>query len=527
MPLDREKLNPAVSIALGAALLLLPALVAGRPFIYFDTPTFYNWGHDILADLREPWPPLSQIPDRFPEHRGLWAADNMPGAWDRITPERFQLAMTYLGARSKFYAVPFYLLGSAFTLWSIAAVQALITAWILWVTATTVLPNARPLAYLGLVAALTAATSAPFYAAFLMPDVFAAFGMLAVALLLCFYDRLTRARRIGCAVLLAAVVLVHLSNGAVLAAMLVGAAVATRVLLPRARVARGAGVAAAALVCAAGLAAVSDLGMRHIFGQPVRPPPFVQARVIADGPGQVFLREVCGQRDFVACRYKDLKVEHADDIMWPDVSWGGLPLVTDPAERRRFLDEEPAVVFGTVLHHPWAQLRASLRNAFYQIQRFGIAGDMSGALLGILEVGSDRTMRVLQIVPNIQPCLVDGGRSCDHRAVLRALSDVQFVVVLGALAVLALRVVQWLRPGGSDEAADDKRRLALFALVLLGGVTLNAVICAVLAAPWDRYQARVVWLLPMAAVLLANRGPFRSGVAAARRGPAAPLASRA
>jgi len=104
----------------GALVLLLPAMIVGRPFIFWDTPTFYGWGHDVMAAIRQPWPPLS----RFPVDRGLWAADSFPGAWHRISADQFQLLLTSIGARSKFYAVPLYLLGSRLGLWAPAAVQA-------------------------------------------------------------------------------------------------------------------------------------------------------------------------------------------------------------------------------------------------------------------------------------------------------------------------------------------------------------------------------------------------------------------
>ena len=231
--------------AAGTALLLLPALAAGRPFVYWDTPTFYGWGHDILSAIRNPWPPLSE----FPAHRGLWAADNFRGAWDRITPEQFQLALTSVGARSSFYAVPFYLLGSTLTLWGPAVAQALLTAWLVLVAASAALPRARPVAYLGLMAVLAAATPASFFAAFLMPDIFAALGVLAASLLLCFPDRLTRARRVGCAALVAASVLVHLSVLPALAALLVFG-IAASFLFPVRPAWRGAAMAVAALACA-------------------------------------------------------------------------------------------------------------------------------------------------------------------------------------------------------------------------------------------------------------------------------------
>ena len=323
-PVARREL---VLVVGGAAILMLPSMLYGRPFVYWDTPTFYSWGHDILAALRDPWPPLSD----FPAHRGLWAADNMPGAWDRITPEQFQLVLTSIGARSTFYAVPLYVLGSTLTLWAVAFAQSLIGAWMLWTTCVTVLPGPRPSAYLCLVAALTVATTAPFFLAFLMPDVFAAFGLLSLALLLCFHDRLTPVRRLGCALLVAAAALVHLSNAPLLGALLVVALAAVRLLLPAVPALRGASTVAVALACAAGLAGASEVGMRAIFGQPVRPPPFVEGRVIADGPGQAFLRDACPTRPFAACRFKDLEVEKVTTSSGP--MWGGATCPSSPTPR--------------------------------------------------------------------------------------------------------------------------------------------------------------------------------------------------
>lgn len=36
------------------------------------------------------------------------------------------------------------------------------------------------------------------------------------------------------------------------------------------------------------------------------------------------------------------------------------------------------------------------------------------------------------------------------------------------------------------------------------GVLMNAVICGVLAFPYDRFQVRVIWLLPLAALLASS-----------------------
>jgi peptidoglycan/LPS O-acetylase OafA/YrhL len=68
----------------------------------------------------------------------------------------------------------------------------------------------------------------------------------------------------------------------------------------------------------------------------------------------------------------------------------------------------------------------------------------------------------------------------------------RLVLVLGGLGAL----LAWRRAA----AWGDRQRLAL-ALCVLVGVTVNAAATGALSAPHHRYQARIAWLLPLAAVL--------------------------
>jgi hypothetical protein len=38
------------------------------------------------------------------------------------------------------------------------------------------------------------------------------------------------------------------------------------------------------------------------------------------------------------------------------------------------------------------------------------------------------------------------------------------------------------------------------ALLILGGIIINAAVCGILASPWGRFQARVVWLITLLGV---------------------------
>jgi hypothetical protein len=53
-----------------------------------------------------------------------------------------------------------------------------------------------------------------------------------------------------------------------------------------------------------------------------------------------------------------------------------------------------------------------------------------------------------------------------------------------------------------------------FAAAVVGGIAINAFVCGALSTPHDRYQARVIWLVPLVAMLLKLRSTERSGKSA-------------
>ncbi|MGE5537693.1 MAG: hypothetical protein ACM30I_03675 [Gemmatimonas sp.] len=490
MTSSRYWLSTLLWVLAGTLILMVPAFVFGRPFVFWDTSTYYGWGHDIVAAMREPWPDLAH----FPAHRGMWAMDHTRGAWDRVTPQQFQLIFTYIGARSEFYAVPLYLLGSWLTLWAPAILQALAASSLLWIATAVLLDRRSPLLFAVVVVVLTAATPLGFYTTLLMPDVFAGLGLLAAALLLCYADRMSRWQRAHAATLITVAVAMHTSNVIVIAALLL-IAVTAAWLLPLARLkAAGFALVGCALAVAVGAEALSKSALHDVFGQRIRTAPFLEGRVITDGPGRLFLQQACRTRPFAACLYKDMDIVNADDIIWPDDTLHDVPLITDPAERHRFLDEQTPVVIGTLLSHPFAQLIASAKNAAFGVANFRIVNTIGYSLSGLIRRNNDQTRMLLQIVPNLDACL-SAQPPCYYEPQLRPVQWLQYIVTALAFAGLGLRILQYVR---RPERVGAHGRLILVAVILAGAVVVNGAICGAAAGPWERYQARVIWLVPMA-----------------------------
>src|SRR5206468_297508 len=72
----------------------------------------------------------------------------------------------------------------------------------------------------------------------------------------------------------------------------------------------------------------------------------------------------------------------------------------------------------------------------------------------------------------------------------------------------ALKQLDWSR---------NESRLAVASVLLVLAVVINAAVCGVLSGPFARYQARVAWLVPAAALVVASASAFawrRAGRAA-------------
>jgi hypothetical protein len=75
---------------------------------------------------------------------------------------------------------------------------------------------------------------------------------------------------------------------------------------------------------------------------------------------------------------------------------------------------------------------------------------------------------------------------------------------LGVLvAAMAALVGFFVMAGRSGAEAREGRRIQVVIAVVVVAVLVNAAICGMVSKPWPRYAARIVWLIPAAALMLA------------------------
>lgn len=498
-------------IAAGAILLLIPALVSGRPFIFYDSWVFYMWGKDVLAAISHPWPAVGQ----FPAGRNLWASEAVSAFPAIVDVTQFRLTLSAIGSRSAFYAIPVYLLGSV---WAVAAAQAALVSGVLDLFVRAVGWRHR-MAFIGLVVVLTLTTALPFFAAFIMPDIFTGLSIIAAGLLLLFFDRLSTFARWALAAVIAYAMGAHNSNALLMAAALpIGIAVVGLRTSMRDGLRRALPIAAAVL---AGIAALvlASIGLRMVFGRPVQNPPFALGRIIADGPGLAYLQESCGTAKYVSCELVDPNRKenlYPEGFMWPHIGKFNFSPEFDPDRRERFYAEQWQVVMGTLEHHALGQAKASLTNAFWQLVMFKLRPDMNDALVETLRLPLRRAGITASMTPNVEVCQERDGHGCNlaiREWMWRFLQLWQYAIVALSGLFLIVSIAPALVSRARRVTLATEQLFAVFCCCL---VVANGIICGVVSGPYNRYQARVVWLVPLAALVVAGR--VRVGWNGARAG---------
>ena len=450
----------------------------------------------MLAAFSNPWPHAGP----FPVGRELWASDVVAPLLAIVDERLFRRILSTKGLRLAFYAVPLYL--ATFT-WVAAAVQALIVSATLYVVVRATGWKNQPVAFMTAVIFLTTSTTMPFFAAFMMPDIFTPLCALASGLLIFYRDRLSVAARCGLSMLVVYAVAVHTSN---LPLMIV--AVVTGFLLNRLRSStrdsyRAVTPIGGLLVAGLAVLVTGNFALRTVFGRPALNPPFILGRVIADGPGAAYLRDACRQPVYVSCELvpPESRFElYQENFMWPFVGEVPFSPRVDPDRREAFYAEAWPIVLGTLRRDPLGQARASLRNAFHQLTMSAKSGwrwttrrpRRSACRGGELQ----SRLRLRPTSKCVRPITATiATSSCTRRCRMLHLWQ-RFVVAWGGLLVL-YRMIPVLARRAWNSFGGDR----LFAMFTLSLVVANGVICGILPGV-HRYQARIVWLVSVAALVV-------------------------
>jgi hypothetical protein len=387
--------------------------------------------------------------------------------------------------RSELYGAGIYLMHWGLSPWPIVFGQAFLVAWMLWLLMRSLLPVRPERSYVVLMVVLSGFSSVAWYVSWPMPDILGPLVYLAVLLLLFGRTALDQVERGGVVAIGVWGITAHASHLVIVAGLL-GLLGLLWCLRWRPLQRQGFAVAWIASMMTAALLLQTAVHAR-MYGKfsldtPGRP-PFLMARLTADGPARDYLRTHCPALGWTLCRYQDKLTKNELNFLWSE---GGVWQNATPSERRALRQEELPLALATLRTHPLQQLRYSAINFVHQLKNFGQYNffPIRDAKQWLAETFSPSAVAAYEHTRQA------------HRYSLPRWFNRMLDVVLG----LSVGSILWLirRVWGDP-------RFQLLTVVVGFTVVFNAAATATLAGVSWRYQGRVVWMVVLVALLMVLR----------------------
>lgn len=385
------------------------------------------------------------------------------------------------GQRSLIYCLGILPLHLNVTAWPIVALNALLTAYVIWLTMHSVLPKKTAIRYLALVLLLSIFTGLSWSVSWIMPDILGPALYLSIYILVFAPQRLSRTERVIVVLIAWWSMASHITHLLLAAGICVFLVLFLLLRHPRAPRQWRSVVEVAMIITT--VAAVHISLHWYLYGKPSlrgKGPPFLLARVIADGPGRWYLEQRCGGAHFEVCTHVHDLSDDVDDFLWGD---DGIWLNSSEEQRERLQDEEMAIVAGTLREYPRQELMISADHFWEQLHTFGLSD-------------YDPNPWVLEVADTVMP--VTRSRYIQTRQAQETLHEKIFAFVQDWTVIASLVVIGIRLTGGRHRSRRAVGLTAIIAIVVIG----NAAVTGVLSKVDDRYQARVIWLVPLLAGVL-------------------------
>lgn len=386
--------------------------------------------------------------------------------------------------RSALYGA-FLAAGIPFDFWLNVALQAALCVWLIALTLRThQLLGAGIL--LATVTALCIATSLPWYAGTLIPDILVSAAILSLYLLAFRSDRVRRWETVALGAVIACAIASHMGTLALCLGLIVslaGWAFVRRRLSDRWPKPR---LLAASLAVGAGLllAPLSNLVIADDFAFTPGGESFVFGRLVQDGIVAEYLEDRCPDPDIKLCPYRSKLPTTADDWLWAP----GNPL-GELGGWRGYADEAQFIILDSLRRYPLEHLETAVTTTLKQLAlmktEVSLVKDWMAPAIGALrELVPGMTLRIAAARQQAEP----------FPDLLARFNTIHVATAMASLALLIGMLVSARRGWVSPEAL-------MLAGLVLAALLINAAICGIFSNPVDRYQSRILWLAPFAAIV--------------------------
>ena len=482
-PRGTSRAAALIWLALAFVACMSVTILNGRPLFYYDTRGYIDQGTTGLRQLHLIPRPMAQTTAPVTLQREAGDVTAPVGTNNTVD-----------GSRSASYALIAALFAHLNALWTVPLFNALLAMLAVWLPMRVAHRIYQPDYSVAVLVALpviaASAGSLPFYVAFLMPDIFTPIMVLMIATLTVFGRQMTAGERALALVLGTLAVVSHLSHLAIAAVLL---PLSVLVSLGMARRRWWLPPLLVAVIIGMGYTEKVALRMaaEKVSHSEVILKPFLTARLIQDGPGLDYLNRHCPDAAIATCPLH-AALQLSDDpyrltashiIFETSAELGSFRLMS--AGDQSIVARNQFKFFRDVLiEDPLGVTYAIVRNSLIQARMFSV--DMTLQTDKMVYLAKDTAGNSTQILQHGWLT-----RATGWLAPATALQTGAYMLAL--LSVIVLGLLPHRVPGP----------VRLLVLMLLAGILANALICGAVSQPATRYGARVSWLLPLAAVILA------------------------
>ena len=200
--------------------------------------------------------------------------------------------------------------------------------------------------------------------------------------------------------------------------------------------------------------------------------PLALSRSVVDGPARWYLQRECVVPRYAVCEVFGTKIPFGTNEFLFDKT--GLKGRATPEQMDRIRAEEAEIVFRAAMAYPGTELQRVLTKTVKQLVRFSPENTQFNERVVIGVGGVPQTVTISDQKPT-------------------AVRALEIATVLGLVASLL-----WLIANASRLRRGDVAALALLSAGLVG----NAFVCVAFSALSDRYQERVIWLVPLLILII-------------------------
>jgi hypothetical protein len=383
------------------------------------------------------------------------------------------------GFVSPYYGLLILPLHQGITLWPVVFAQGAMLVHLLYLVIRCVSEGgvANLHKILVVLAGLCLFSSLPWITGEILPDVFTPVVLLGIFLQAFCTDQLRRGERWYIAILTTVGIAVHISHVPIALGLIVLVLVLQRKFAP-AQVRLSRMLLVLPLFIAVGAMLAVNWYHSRVLSLAKNGSVFLLAKWADEGPALSYLEQSCRTVKYKLCAYLgDMKGLTHDDLKWGE----GSPFRNVSSSFDELEPEARRIVWGTLKTYPVEILYRSIEDAGRQILRFQ-AGD--GLTPGYARLVAPRLGEVFG--PGVEKAVLEskqgqGGLPIAEFRFLHAVG-VTFGLVLCLWSFITWREVL-------------PTRLIAFQIFVVAGIVLNAIVTGALSGPYDRYLARVVWLI--------------------------------